>query len=113
MPRLWWDRAESDLSGVSPTVVVQLKRNAEMILHHIPPLIHLDEGISDGIMWHRAVTVTYGGVEEQLPDGPQNYFLFYKGNGSAQEFEILAVRSVHEVASWWVRMSLQRDDPYG
>jgi hypothetical protein len=110
MRRLVWDRAESDLEAVSPEVVVQLKRNAAEILHDIPPVIHPDEGIRDGIMWHRAAT-WYDLAEEQ-PDGPQNYFLFYTRNGSGREFEILAVRSIYEIASTWVRMSLRPHGQY-
>lgn len=111
MLKVSWDRAESDLDGVDPAVVVQLKHNAEEILHDIPPSEHpADEGYWDGIMWHR------GEAHERLreqPDGPQNYFLFYTKNRSGQEFEILAVRSLQQVSSMWLWMTMERYNPFG
>jgi hypothetical protein len=96
----WGKKAESDLADVDPGVVVQLKRSAEQILHSIPPWIHPhDEGVSGGIMWHRAEVRE---APEEQPDGPQNYFLFYR-NGSDQEFEILGVRSIYQIANSWLR----------
>jgi hypothetical protein len=93
-----WD-AERDLeSSVSdPAVRDQLRRNAEKILHNIPPRTFPDdEGAGDGgIMWHR-------GVSHELPEqpgGPQNYFLFYRRRNPAPGFEVRGVRSTHQIAS--------------
>jgi hypothetical protein len=100
--RVSWDNAQSDLESLDPTVVGQLKRNAEQILHNIPPIEHrADEGAEGGIMWHR------GHPHERLadqPGGPQEYFLFYVRSSSNPEFEILAVRSIYQVASMCVQM---------
>ena len=94
--RLLWDRAESDLGGVDPAVVAQLKRSAERVLHNIPPWKHpFDEGISDGIMWHRAKIHE---TSDETSDGPQNYFLFYRKR-TDHEFEILGVCSIYEIAN--------------
>lgn len=109
--RLLWDRAEDDLSEVDPAVVVRLKLSAEQILHDIPPWAHpSDEGVSNGIMWHRAKV---DDDPEEQPDGPQNYFLFYR-NGSEQEFEILAVCSIYAIADRWASwMKVQLYSSYG
>jgi hypothetical protein len=105
-----WDKAESDLDSVDPAVVVQLKENAEEILHDIPPRVYLaDEGFHDGIMWHRGEAHTR--LEDQA-DGPQNYFLFYAKSDSDREFEILAVRSVHQVSSKWLGMTMASYFPF-
>lgn len=105
-----WDKAESDLDSVDPDVVVQLKHNAEMILHDIPPWEYpADEGAYDGIMWHR------GEAHERLEersDGPENYFLFYTRNGSDQEFEILAVRSIRQISNMWLWMTMEPNIPF-
>lgn len=112
MPRLLWDRAESDLRNVDPAIAVRLKRSAEEILHSIPPRVHgpSDEGISGGIMWHRAMLHV---APDAQGDGPQNYFLFYR-SGSGQEFEILGIRSIYQVANAWAsRVRRQQGSPYG
>lgn len=110
MRKVSWVKAESDLDSVDPAVAGQLKRNAEEILHDIPPRAYpADEGAYDGIMWHR------GEAHERLvehSDGPQNYFLFYAKNRSGSEFEILAVRSIHQSASMWVQMIMEVSGPY-
>jgi hypothetical protein len=103
-----WDKAESDLGGIDPGLVARLKHSAEQILHDIPPWRHdpdYDEGVSeDGIMWHRAKVPC--APEERL-DGCEKYFVFYR-NGADQAYEILGVRSVHQVANRaaaWMRDS--------
>ena len=101
-----WHKAEPDLAGIDPLVVDQLKQNAEELLHDIPPLKHEDEGVRDGIMWHRGAVGEW--LEEQS-DGPQNYFLFYLKSQSGHDFEILAVRSLRQVSAWWLRLT---DDPH-
>jgi hypothetical protein len=108
--RLLWDKAESDLGDVDPAVVVRLKNSAEQILHSIPPWVHpSDEGVSNGIMWHRAEV--HEAPEEQ-PDGPQNYFIFYR-NGSEQVFEILGVCSIYQIANRLAsRMNTPSYSPY-
>jgi hypothetical protein len=109
--RLLWDKAESDLDDVDPAVVVQLKSSAQQILHNIPPWVHpSDEGVSEGIMWHRAKVHV---APEEQPDGPQNYFVFYR-NGSDQVFEILGVCSIYQIANRWAAwMNAQSYSPYG
>lgn len=50
----WSDRAEADLDRIASAVADQLRRNAEEILHDIPPVEYAgDEGAYGGIMWHR------------------------------------------------------------
>jgi hypothetical protein len=109
----WTARAVADLESVvtEPAVRHQLKVNAENILHDIPPVVYpADEGFADGIMWHRGTPDGYEEFSEQ-DDGPQNYFLFYRRqeSGSGFEvlamFEILAVRSIYQIASAWVQMN--------
>ena len=110
MLKVSWDKAESDLDSVDPAVVIQLKQNAEEILHDIPPWVYpADEGSYDGIMWHRGEA--HARLEDQ-PDGPQNYFLFYAKSGPDQEFEVLAVRSVRQVSSKWLGMTMASYFPF-
>ncbi len=110
MLKVSWDKAESDLGSVDLAVLVQLKRNAEEILHDIPPCEHpADEGAHDGIMWHR------GEAHERLigqSDGPENYFLVYTKNGSEQAFEILAIRSIRQIANMWLWMTMEAYSPF-
>lgn len=117
MSRLLWDRAESDLDNVDPAVVVRLKRNAEEILHDIPPLMFpSDEGVWEDIMWHRGAP--HKRLDQpherfdQESDGPQNYFLFYTKRRLAQEFEILAVRSIYQMSHKWLWMNRDPDNRY-
>ena len=100
-----WHKAEPDLESIDPLVVDQLKRNAEELLHDIPPRQHQDDGVRDGIMWHRGAA---GELPEGQSDGPQNYFLFYTKGEFEQEFEILAVRSLRQLSTRWLRLT---DDP--
>lgn len=104
MPRVSWDKAEADLDWIAPAVADQLKRNAEEILHNIPPLdVPGDEGeLDDGIMWHRGSHETL----DEHADGPQNYLLLYRKHEFDSEFEILAVSSNKQVASKWVQMTM-------
>ena len=97
-----WHKAEPDLQGIDPLVVAQLKQNAAELLHDIPPRKHQDDGVRDGIMWHRGAASE--GPEEQS-DGPQNYFLFYARSRSERGFEVLAVRSLRQVSAMWLRLS--------
>ena len=108
----WLDQAESDLDSIAPAVKDQLRRNAEEILHDIAPRIFpTDEGAAGGIMWHRCITheqdreIEAGRLPEQA-DGPQNYFLIYRKRNPAPGFEVLAVRSIGQIASMWVQMSI-------
>jgi hypothetical protein len=73
-----------------------------------------DEGRVGEIMWHRGWTheqerQAERELEESADDGPWNYFLLYRRCDSAPgfndpEFEVLAVRSVHQVANRWRQM---------
>jgi hypothetical protein len=104
----WSDQAEADLDSIDPAVRDQLKRNAEEILHLIPPLTDpADEGVEGEIMWHRA---DGHGRFTSRPDGPQNYFLIYRSHGAATasedpQFEVLALRSIHQLACMWIQMT--------
>jgi hypothetical protein len=116
MPRVSWsEKAKQELEAVvtNPAVRAQIMRNAEGGLHD-PYLPHFgcagsgDAGASGVVMWHRATD--HDDDHEWLPepagDGPQNYFLFYwRSGGPAAEFEVLAVRSIQQVANFWEQMS--------
>ena len=92
-----WDKAESDLQGMDSAVVDQLKENAEMVLHRIPPAYYpADEGADGAVMWHRAYP---HGRPAGQDGGPHEYFLLYTQTDSEQEFEILGVRNIHQIAS--------------
>lgn len=109
----WSDRANADLERFCPvTVRGQLRRCAEEVLHLISP--HADreeEGIDGEIMWHRGDG--HGRFMTRRGPGPQDYFLLYRrchlAPGSKDpEFEVLAVRSIHQVAAMWLA---QTSDP--
>lgn len=108
----WSDEAEADLETINPDAVRdQLRNNAGEILHLISPRSAdpADEGAEGEIMWHRADG--HGRFTGQ-PEGPQDYFLFYCRSDPREfedpeedlEFEVLAVRSIRQVASMWLRM---------
>lgn len=106
---IWTARAIADLETLvtEPAVRHRLSANAENILHDIPSAAvarPADEGVADGIMWHRGTADEYEDFSEQA-DGPQNYFLFYRRQESGPGFEVLAVRSVYQVASMWEQMN--------
>jgi hypothetical protein len=106
----WSDEAEADLAAISPAAVRdQLRNNAERILHHpiSPDADPEDEGIvDDGTMWHRA------DGHGRFAGGCEDYFLFYAkcdpptfdDPEEDPEFEILAIRSVRQIACMWWRM---------
>lgn len=103
MPTVSWDKAEADLDRIALAVADQLRRNAEEILHDIPPVDYEgDEGeLPYGMMWHR------GAAHESLSEqdgGPQDYAFLYQRQDSDPEFEILAVASKEEMASMYARM---------
>ena len=112
MSGVWWsDQALADLELVveDPAVREQLKRNAEETLHDIPPRASsADEGVEGEIMWRRGITHEQERQRDAgtLLDGPRawNYFLFYRKREPGQGFEVLAVRSIYQVASRWVQM---------
>jgi hypothetical protein len=112
----WSDQAKADLAGISRALRYQLRRNAEMILHPIPPCTDpADEGADGEIMWHRA---DGHGRFTKRANGPQDYFLFYRCHhapGSEDpEFEILAVCSIRQVASMWGQIADRASaDPQG
>jgi hypothetical protein len=111
----WSDQAKSDLQRIDPdTVRDQLKRNAEEILHYIPrrTAYPADEGADGRIMWHRGVAHGRYTEQEEQDNGPQNYFLFYRRRTTAPGFEILAVRSIHQVASMYAQMTREPRDTY-
>jgi hypothetical protein len=117
----------------NPAVRAQIKHIAEEIMHDIPPRTCPDDGSAHGIMWHRCITLKQkrqleeAELEEAEPeeaepeeaepeeeqlhetqlrdtaDGPWNYFLMYR-KGHSAKFEVLGVRSTHQMASMWVQM---------
>ena len=136
----WSEQAESDLKSLvaNPVVRAQIKHIAEEILHDIPPRTCADDGSAYGIMWHRCITREQkrqleeaeleeaeleeaeleADLEEAQPhekqlkdttDGPWNYFLMYT-KGNSAKFEVLGVRSTHQMAGMWVRMDSEPPD---
>ena len=132
----WSEQAESDLESLvaNPAVRAQIKHIAEEILHDIPPRTCPDDGSAHGIMWHRCITweqkrqleeaeLEEAELEEEQPDedqpdedqlkdttdGPWNYFLMYT-KGNSAKFEVLGVRSTHQMASMWVQMDSDPPD---
>lgn len=113
MVRVRWSKeAELDLETISSTVLRgQLRNHAEEVLHLISPhsADPADEGVEGELMWHRADG--HGRFMRQ-PKGPQDYFLIYsrcgfpgaEDPGEDLEFEVLAVRSVRQVARMWLEM---------
>jgi hypothetical protein len=121
MPRVSWDLAQADLANIGPAVAEQIKRDAEDILHVIPPECPDSAAESDGLMWHRCARHssipspaddTDDGTDEP-GDEPHGYFLFYRRQGADQEFSVVAVRSNQQVASMWAQMNRQLLDFMG
>jgi hypothetical protein len=118
MSGVWWSDealAELELVVEDPAVREQLKRNAEETLHDIPPGANsADEGAEGEIMWRRAITheqerqIKAGTLLEPEDDPYQawNYILFYRKREPDHGFEVLAVRSVHQIASLLMKMGL-------
>lgn len=108
----WSEEALADLEFVVEDLSVrkQLMRNAEETLHKIPRHANpADEGAEGEIMWRRAITREQerqrdAGMLPEPEDGAQtwNYFLFYREQKPGK-FEVLAVRSIYQVASRWMR----------
>jgi len=111
----WSKRADEDLGAyvMVPAVREYLRRNADKILHDVrpePPMrcVELWDAGADGeLMWHRGVPHEHerlseqaDGLEEQA-DGPELYFLFYRQRSPGPGFEVVAVRSVHQLARLW------------
>jgi hypothetical protein len=108
----WSDQAKADLENIDSPLRDQLRRDAGEILHDISPGTDdpADAGAYGGIMWHRGVTHEQGrqineGMFPEDADGPWNYFFFYRKGRRGQGFEVLAIRSIYQVASVWARMS--------
>jgi hypothetical protein len=108
MSRVTWSaQAVADLQTVvaTPAVRDQLRHNAESILRDIPPIDRpADEGEVDGIMWHRGATHEDENSSGQA-DSPQSYFLFYRRQEVGPGYEVLAVRSVQQIASAYLQMN--------
>ena len=107
----WSDQAEADLRRINPPAVrQQIRRNAEEILHQIPPQKYpADEGFHGGIMWHRAIDHEKPALQD---NGPVNYFLLYQRR-NIPDFEVQAVRSLRQMASKYVQMTREPPDTYG
>lgn len=106
---LWSGQAEADLANLErdcPAIGNQLKRCAGKVLHLISRNADPDEeGMVGEIMWHRGDG--HGTFMKRRGCGPQDYFLFYRRCDSAPggedpEFEVLAVRSIHQVGAMWL-----------
>lgn len=122
IPRVSWSPeaiCELELTVKDRSVQEDLKRNAEETLHQIQERSDVDRGehgehSADAgrvgeIMWHRGWTheqerQAERELEESTDDGPWNYFLIYRQVPGSAAFEVLAVRSVHQVANCWRRM---------
>ena len=116
MSGVWWSDkalAELEVDDEDPAVREQLKRNAEETLHDIlPGEISADEGAEGEIMWRRGITHEQArqrdaGTLPEPEDDPYqawNYFLFYRKRETDHGFEVLGVRSVHQIASQWMKM---------
>lgn len=110
----WSDQAMTDLERVVEDRAVreQLRRSAEEILQHSPTGARsADEGFEGEVMWRRGIAYEQElKANAELPletrEGPQvwDYFLLYKEREPGRGFEILAVRSTHQLASRWIRM---------
>jgi hypothetical protein len=108
----WSEQALKDLEEVVAVADVrdELRRNAEEILHNIlsewrPRCVEMgDAGVSGEVMWHRGVPHEHELLPEQA-DGPECYFLFYQLVTSTPAWEVLAVRSIYQVARRWERRS--------
>lgn len=108
----WSDEAEQNLATVvtSPAVRSRLRSSVAEILHDILPERYFhcveagDAGSAGEIMWHRGVGHEYELLPDQ-DDGAEDYFIFYRQFSPGPEFEVLAVRSIHQVASRWERRS--------
>jgi len=105
----WSDEAEADLETINSAAVREhLRNNAGEILHLISPgsADPADEGAEGEIMWHRA------DGHGRFTGQPEDYFLFYcrpdppelEAPEEDLEFEVLAVCSIRQVASMWLRM---------
>ena len=112
----WSDQAVADLASIDHAVVDQLLRNAEEILHDIPPVEYEgDEGeLPYGIMWRRAITYEQKRQVEagELPDSPPvwDYVLLYTKQRTGQGFEVLAVLSNRQIANMWVQRTRELSD---
>jgi plasmid stabilization system protein ParE len=102
----WSDEAEADLEKIKPIVKDQLRRNAEVTLPDIRACTGKVRVGNREIMWHRGITHEQERQEEwrseEDDDGTQAwdyYLLFYRRRNST-EFEVLAVRSTRQMASW-------------
>jgi hypothetical protein len=106
----WGTEAEAKLDSIAIAVADELRRNAEEILHHIPPVeFEGDEGdLPDGRMWHRgAAHERLSEQDERLSEqdnGSQNYVFVYRKQDSNPEFKILDVLSNREMARLYVRI---------
>jgi hypothetical protein len=112
----WSNQAIQDLEAyvTVPAVKEYLLLYADKILHDVRPeqrirCVVLGEAGADGeLMWHRGVPHEHewlseqaDGLEEQA-DCPELYFLFYRERSPGPAFEVVAVRSVHQLAELWV-----------
>jgi|SRR5271166_3292087 len=116
MGEVWWsDQAESDLESIDLAVRDEIRRNAEKILHQNPPCPYpADEDADDaGVMWRCCTNheqerqIEAGWLPEEADDGAQawDYFLIYRSLNPGPGFEVLAVRSIQQIANWWIRMN--------
>lgn len=109
----WSDQAKAELAELEsryPGVTRQLKRCAGKALHPVSSgtADRAEEGIEGEIMWHRGDG--HGEFTRRRGRGPQDFFLFYRMCDSAPgstepKFEVLAVRSVEDVAITWLKQT--------
>jgi hypothetical protein len=101
----WTDAARADLKNIvgDRRIMNELIRNASITLH-VVTVINTDEGVEEGVMWHRGFThdqqraIAEGRLSERA--GPQawDYFLIYEPrNFSRSQFSVLSVASNNQI----------------
>lgn len=117
---IWSLHARIDLELVveEPAVREILPEIAEKILHeiedrsageHASKALAADEGRDGEVMWIRACTPAHRSQEDGEPedaeDSSGNYRLFFRKAAGPAEFEVLAIRSLHQIAERWEQMN--------
>jgi hypothetical protein len=109
----WSEEAEADMEIVNPAVRDQLRCNATETLPDVRDCTGRALVEDKEILWHRGITHAqeqrwrYEEDEDDDDDDgdqPWDYYLLYHRLGS-EDFEVLAVRSVHQIGRKWVQMN--------
>ena len=117
---IWSLQARIDLELVveEPAVREILPEIAENILReiegrgageHVSKALAADEGRDGEVMWIRACTRADRSQadreSENTEDNSANYRLLFRKAAGPAEFEVLAVRSLRQIAEWWEKMN--------